>query len=388
MIRQFDEFPEWVFSGFGHEAVAFMILDCLSPLPSEISDEVMEEFVLKAMIECKAENKLGSGDFVDLFAARCSKYLAQPKVAYHCLFFLQVVEVPSWLLRKRILGVRLKMASKVGWKAAERYLNTSVEKAGITLEALQQMHAVEIKVEARDPVEAIATADEISRIIRGSYMASSGPPWILSGPRKSTNHFNPSPAYFVPIGTQHSEFAFLPRVATGFLRLPDECPATMGYLLKLLSDMPGKNSPKQVLQESLVLYAGSGDVASANEEFLSLWQVLERLSLVESGNTGHIAAGVANLWVNGVDTVRPQILALAELRNRLVHSGQFNPSRQSANFLLAKIVKDSLLQFARLSDELPSKLHVQELQSLMTIGKATLDTKEAVIQFARKMRKM
>jgi len=248
------------------------------------------------------------------------------------------------------------------------------------------MQPVEVGVAVRRPFEAIEAADRLSRALRGAYLLSQGESWRVAGGPSSSNRFKPSPLYSVRQGQKHVEWAYTPHVETGQTSLPDECPSRTRLVLRLLSRSPHPDTPRDILAKALSLYAAAGDAPLPHDRFLGMWQALEALSLADGGDTSRIARNIGNLWRNGAETVYYQLVALAPLRNKLVHVGEYNPHRQSATYLLNKIVQDAIVQFAQLSERLPTNEHYREVMSMMMFPKEKLETRAAAMKTVRWIR--
>ncbi|MBS1723475.1 MAG: hypothetical protein JSS66_11035 [Armatimonadetes bacterium] len=307
---------------------------------------------------------------------------------FHCMFFLQLTEIPAWLLARPILGYRIQLAPKVAWRAATSALTLAYSRTDIKEMDVARMVPVEIRVQARTPREAIAIAGRVSGLMRGAYHVSQGGTWTFTGRDGSAHKFGPSPLYLLREGRKHVQLGYVQHFEPRTLTLPKERPAKMALLLDKLTKEPGRGTALEVLAEALGLFAASGDELQVQHEFLGVWQALERLSMAEGGDTNRVATNIGNLWRNGSETVHYQMLAVAPIRNKLVHVGDYDIERQSVTFLLTGILRDALVQFAQLTDKLKTKQHFLDLYSMMTLSPQALRTKREAIRVVEWVRQI
>jgi hypothetical protein len=310
----------YVLTGFANETQAFRLLYCFNGLPPSIRGEVLEYLVLKALIDCNIKDRPDKEGFVASLQSFIDAELRQRPTKYQCMFFLQSTNLPTWILQSPILGFSLRPAPKSAWKSVSAHLARICSMASVDESSLAKMRAVEITVSAKQISEVIDSADQVSCVLRGAYELSQGLSWQYAM-RSTRNTIKPSPLYIVRTSRDHCAYAYVPGTEVKPVGLLDQCPRRTSDVLKELSKVPDRNSPSEVLTQALHLYAASGDELKPHNEFLSLWQALEALSLVEGGDTLRIARNIGNLWTNGNETVHHDLLALAPLRNKLVHSG-------------------------------------------------------------------
>ena len=386
IFRSFAGFDGYGFVGLGHEGSALLILSCLHGLPKNVEGEVLETLVLHACLQCKINSQTETVNFLSVFAALVMEYAAEPTKSYRCLFFLPVENLPDWLINSSILGHRLKIASSTSLRVNKTNLGRVLDTTEITEIDLANMQAVEVGIAARTPVEAVGIADRVCGVLRGAYYAAGSSNWSLAGKTRSSNRFGPSPGYLVREGRRPVEWAYVASATPQITRLPDKCPARTCLLLDRLARPVRQGSSRQVLADALVLFSSAADEKRAHNEFLGLWQTVECLSLVAGGDTTKVAANIGNLWRNGNETIRYQLLALAPIRNLLVHTGTYESDRQSANFLLTRIVREALIQFAQLSDKLSAKGQFLKLMSMMTLPPKLLTGKDLATKTVKHVR--
>lgn len=386
MLRTFSGVEGFGLKGWGHEGIALLILSCIQGLPSEYSAEELERLVMVAAIRCASLGKKDADAFISNLEPLVQIYVAERPSWFHCMFFLQANRLPPWVLDRPVLGVRLKRPPKVAWNATRHLLEQVVQLSEITREELATMQAVEVRVKAKGPQEAVSIADQVSRTLRGAYHAAGGPSWSMTGRSKSSNSFAPSPVYLVRRARIGIVNAYIPNVEVRVIGLPDDCPKRTDLLLDRLAKKPRHGSSREVLANAIALFAGASDERLAHHEFLGLWQAIESLSMVEGGDTTKVASSLGNLWRNGNDTVRFQLLALAPIRNKLVHVGEFDPERQSASFLMARIARDAFMQFAQLTDELKTRKQIMQAMSMMTLPPKNLKKKLVATRVVKHIR--
>jgi len=386
MIRTISGLEGHNLHGMGHESHALLLLDCLIGLPSGVRGDLLEDAVLKALVDCKNKSRPNKDGFLASLAQFCDEYTQLPSKRYRCMFFLQSLNLPDWVTSKPIVGYTIRPAPKAAWRSVSQRLSYICSQVDVNEEDLARMQAVEITVQGKQPEDAIQAADQVSRILRGAYLFPSGSSWSLLGSREASNKFKPSPLYIVREAQVHVQWAFIPRVDVCPISLPEQCAPTTSLMLDTLVRIPREASPREVLAQALGLLAVSGDASLAHDEFLGMWQALEVLSLVDNGSTAQVAAKIGNLFNNGHSTIRPQLLALAPFRNKLVHVGEYNSERQSATFLLSIIVRKALMQFAQLCEVLPKLSDFLDLQSMMTQGPSSLPTKGKTVQAVKFIR--
>lgn len=385
-FRSYNDLPGYGLTGFGHEASALLLVSCIEGLPEEPHGDKLEELVLRALIASKIRDKASQEGFLEILAEFIQDFTNTAPKPFHCMFFLQVNAIPEWLLEKPILGYKIKLAPKVAWRAAATKLDRIYDLTEIKEIDIVQMIAVEIRVLAKDSQAAIAAAAKVSGIIRGSYHASQGDTWTMTGRAGPSSKFGPSPLFLVREGRKHIEWAYTPQFDPTSLTLPDQCPRRMALLLDCLSKEPKRHTPREVLAEALEVFAASGDEYRVQHEFLGLWQTLEKLSLADGGDTNRVATNIGNLWRNGSETIRYQLLAIAPMRNKLVHLGAYDVEQQSVTFLLIRIVRNTLIQFAQLTAKLKTKQHFLDVFSMMTLSPRALKTKSESTRVVRWMR--
>lgn len=388
LSRRFAGYEGFSFSGFGHEGSAFLLLQCLRGVPIDIGGDLLEQFVLEAMLDCSIKGRRDQEGFLTSLTEIIQKYQESPSMRYACMFFLQVSNVPDWLLARPVLGHKIRRAPNIAWKASARITREIERRVGIRKLDLCQMVAVEVIVRCRRPQEAISMADRVSRVLRGAFFVSQGTSWSLGGVPKRGNEFGPSPLYLVRENRKHVQCAYTHNVERSLVRLPNGIHPRTSLMLDRLTSDPAAESPLRTLSDALELFAASGDEKLLQHRFMGLWRAIECLAMTSGGDTNRIAKRIGNLYKNGNETIQKQLQAVAPVRNQLVHAGAYEAGRQSVTFLLENIVRDTLIQFAQLSDKLPTKEHFMALCSMMTLSDADLERRSKTVRVEREALKL
>lgn len=375
------------FSGFGTEASACLVADCLDGLPPDIPGDEIDELVVKAFLDATQNGAKNLEGYLKSLSLLCSSHRASLSTQqYSCMLFLQSSNFPIWLNGQRVLGCSLKPATKISRDLIAGRLDYFCASIGFDPEVLDSMTAIEVTMRAASGRDAISIADQVLNVIRGAIRIADGTEWRFGYAAKHINRLKPSPFYFARAGEILSEWALVPGVLINTICLPETCPQIVKYFFDRVSENLSPNSSREVLAESLRLISASGDADSVADEFLCLWQALETMSLVEGGDTTRISANIANLWLDGNETILHQLQALAPLRNRLVHSGQYNLERQSTIYLMRNIVYNTAMRFAQLTDELPSRQHMVEFMSMMSTPASSLRIKSEALAVVSSIR--
>lgn len=335
MIRNVAGLDGHALAGAGHEVYALFLLNCLVGVPNEIPGDTQEHLVLKALVDCKNKRRATVEGFILSLGQFCEDYLNEPKKTFTCMFFLQLTSVPGWIYERTILGLRVRPASKTGWKAVKNQLELICVQSEIEVQDLDRIQAVEISVKAKRSEEAIRAADEVSNLLRASFHAAPTGYPLMGRPSGPSNEFKPSPLYLVRSEGKHICWAFVPHVEVLPISLPDALPPVMGLYLDRLRQSPRQGTPRQILAQAMSLFTVAGDSLLVQYEFLALWQTLEILALeTKHGNTSEVAARIGNFFRDGNTTLRCQLNALAPFRNDFVHGGLYDNERTSASFAL------------------------------------------------------
>lgn len=386
--RSYTGLEGYELAGIGHEVSALLLLSCIDGLPNDIDGSILEEFALKTFLKMKISGRPDCTGFLDLLWNEILEHKASESKSYHCMFFLQLSQFPEWLRDRTIMGYRIKPAPKVAVRVAKPHLQTICQQSNTSEAEIMSMVAVETRVVSKNPHLAIDVAYRVSGILRGSHHAARGATWYMAGTKHPSNDFAPSPIYLVRQGQNHVAWGYSPGATSSKVKIELLCPPKMTLLLDLLQRNPERNTPLEALRDALICFATSGDDTQTHHEFLGLWQALETLSMAEGGDTNKVAANIGNLWKNGSSTIRYQLLAIAPIRNSLVHSGSYDTERQSATFLLTSILRDSLIQFAQLCQKMKTKQHFIEMFSMMTLSPKALRTKSEAIRVVKWMREI
>jgi hypothetical protein len=148
---------------------------------------------------------------------------------------------------------------------------------------------------------------------------------------------------------------------------------------------------KSVFVDSLVKYGHALDTIDWRDAFLTLWQILENLSLSTLSSRmkmTDVCSRIKNL-MGITDILHKELVeALVETRNKLVHLGKFSQDGLLEVDFLKIIVDRALSNFYWLSKKFPSKNALEEFFQIATLPESMLEKRksiaESVIQIHQK----
>jgi hypothetical protein len=140
---------------------------------------------------------------------------------------------------------------------------------------------------------------------------------------------------------------------------------------------------KPMFVDSLVKYVHAMDTIDWRDAFLTLWQVLENLSLSPISSRlkmDEVCSRIKNL-MGLTDLLHKELIdAVVETRNSFVHLGKFSDDGLMEVQYLKMIVELALSNFYVLSEKYCDKHSWEEYYSLVSLNESVLDRKKKAIE--------
>jgi hypothetical protein len=330
-----------------------------------------EWIVRKAVGKLKTSGSSDVDEYIRIINEVHNEWKRTTLGEYKVAMLLGVDTVPSWVLPRSYLGVRVELASfsqvqrlvgstklleDYSWKKKD-FRQLDVKRAPFAL----------VTVNARDVEDALDRAAQPFELCRAVINWVGGKRLLWQMGDVSLAHVQAPPLY-VSLGPGGEVRTATDRFVDTIERktLETQMKGWMDYVQPLIRNKPTNDSSAYILVRALLSYGSAVDNLRPKDQFLGLWQVLEILSQAKNGSTGDVAKRVANLWTNGLETMQPKIEALAPVRNQLVHLGEFDYEHQTPIFLLNGIVCNAVHRFASLAKRFKVAADIDMLVSAMT----------------------
>lgn len=352
------------------EKLMFLACQQIQGIP-EWAMSVAPDLLLEALVECKRVGELSSDYLVKQLAIAIEARSREPMRCFDCFF---VTDLPSCFLAgvgRPVFGHRAQLCQ---WEDAIHLLGgipTRIwqgDRAKIPLGNATDYRIVQIAVSARTGEEAFFVAWSHFSLLRAVANLSQPGETVLcrSGEVEPVARFRQSPLMAVRGGDMEpiNKELLIP-----IPRDPSDEVAWRGLddALRITSAFPAAAVPEghsaKRLCRAFQAFGASLDEINPSYRFLGLWQTIEILANTaskdgRSGDTEQICKRVANLFTEPERKhIRPCLNAMAPIRNRLVHDGEFVDRFDEACYWMQRVAGDILRRYASLSLDLPTDQH-------------------------------
>ena len=367
-------------------------------------DKEMFHKLLFDSILCLKKKGIGNPDYNDLLSELKNKinaYIRKPLRKF--IVLLPLHSTGGALIRKRwfnIQGTRfyksdwLKVHNISGWKSFKnrakdiRYLTSNLEEQILPMQ--QYFTPLIANVDARSTSEAFQIANKKYEIIRsilnlnftfGKVTFQFGPPIPLGEilPPIFYGLFDEKGSY---ISLYFNEESYIYKT----ISLKNNDIEYLNRMIKRIDKM--EEDIKSVFIDSLLKYVRALDTSDWRDAFLTLWQILENLSLssLSSGITmRQISSRVKNL-MGPTDILHKELIdSLVDTRNKLVHLGKFSKSGLMEVNFIKIIVDQALSNFYWLLKLFPSKVELEEFFQIATKNENELKRRKSIAMSAMKI---
>ncbi len=343
-------------------------------------------FLTSAIISCKRDGEFLVPRVLHHLGNSLQAYASLPREIYDCFF---ITDLPSAYLdqvQRPVCGARLRACQ---WaEALVRLGGTPQEvwqehRSRVELAEVFAYRVAHVAVDARHEQEALERAwlaFSFRRSIANFVSAQLHNRWTIGGATlESPARFKESPLMAVRRdGCEPLNRELLVQIS----REPADELNWQGLEVtqKIIDAFPNAETSAghslTRLYRAFQIFGLALDEGSPADQFLGLWQSIEILSNPvsksgRSGDTSEICRRIANMFTTP-EEILPYLDAMAPIRNRLVHDGEFVDEYAAASYWMRQIACDTLKRFAVLARDLPTDEHFTEFFSLRTCGNKLL----------------
>lgn len=251
-------------------------------------------------------------------------------------------------------------------------------------------------VETYGPEAAVAIAEDrldILRAILNTSMVLGRFTYFRSEP-KHLSAVLPSPIYgvFDSSGNLVWPYYTIERYDYRKARIRDKQLSSAEHLLRIFSQPLEYPSTNHQVLGLLRLYQDALDITLPRQAYFAMWQVVESaVTFNKEGREGlsprDVVGRVSTL--TGQDPFpffRDALRLLADLRNDLVHSGEFLERGDDALFMLKLVADTCIMRLLSLAKDFSTIEELKEYISLVSLGDSDLARKETVISLIQEYR--
>ncbi|MBI4833706.1 MAG: hypothetical protein HY811_02645 [Planctomycetes bacterium] len=360
----------------------FKYLQCLYILSHAIKIDVIKEYDFKENLIrtsfniFRKDNNLSFNRFKEVIKQQINQSLNASKKSFHVLFQLNIK--PDMFNRKKLYSICGDKIHCHTW----RYINSNFAFDKFTKDAeyristfrsisLDDFAWFEVIGEGKHIGECFSSAYKKFELFR-AILNFSNNAYVIhnqSGDRSYLNSFLPSPFYviFNP-DKSYNQFRYeLTEFKYKTVNLMIHFkPTVFKKLLALFLIKPSEDSLKWLILEAVSKYGTSLDSLEWDTNFLKLWQVLElitfqseKTSIKNVGDKIKLIFGQQKIWNYTIDI-------MCELRNSLVHKGNFPGEGLGKLNILKFLVENCIFHLIQLSHHFKSESDLEMFHQLLS----------------------
>jgi hypothetical protein len=354
----------------------------------------LPELVLKAVGRCMLDSQAGTEAFIAKLNEEHALWCRSPVRHYRFAFACDVdPSATAWPVTT-LLGLESGVGDAgtveaiIGVENLEAaWVKCAPEHSEVQIASFAYLV---ITAGGRDTNEATLAAVEAVELWRACLNCaySAGQKTIQFGETRPRSRFRACPVMFT-VDDQRQVVVTDCMAAGGYGResLTDSRRDIAAKLLALFAERPAETDSLHRLFRAMLAFQEAIDSWRPADQFLGIWRSVEILSGVVRGDTNEIAKRIGLLWPEQAEEVTGRLRALAPLRNKLVHEGEFDNDEQSPVVMLGHLASIAMMRYSVLAVDFPANEDFNEYYACVTAGDEVLHRKKRVADLVLEMRR-